>query len=197
MAQHNLRTTGAMVSAGVTAAEISPEFRAEYESGMALYAPLIPNANLKMPAMSLFSIAITSTYEIEYDAEYVRFREFARAPSRFSSLYAFGSQEDCEAASRLYQWPLEAVRSFELVPHSLNRVRRVNMEIVSLMRTAYRLASWSREQRDATWRHYWSGGGEYSIEVPVLQHGAVVRRQLSSGVIWEYLIEGRLDLVAS
>jgi hypothetical protein len=69
------------------------------------------------------------------------------------------------------------------------------MEIVSLMRSAYPRASWNREDRDSIWRHYWSGGGALKIEIPIIRNGVLTRQWFESGEIWEYLIEGRLELV--
>lgn len=76
------------------------------------------------------------------------------APSRMSAIYAFGDEATCiEVASR-YGWSLETVRRFEVAAGTAYRGARVNMEVISLLRTVYPLAMWSPEHLDAIWRHY-------------------------------------------
>ena len=192
---HNLRFTKAIISSGFVAASEDPTFRAAYLNGTANYAPFVPNNARSSNFVSLFSTNVASSYEVEYDAEYLRSREFPLLPSRFSAVYAFGNYEDCHKVSKRYNWDLKEVRRFRLMPHPLNRVHRANMEIVSLMRTVYPSASWSREQRDDIWRHYWSGGGTLTVETPGIRDDALVQRSIPSGDIWEYLIEGKLELL--
>jgi hypothetical protein len=145
--------------------------------------------------VSLFTVHATSQYEVEYDAEYLRYHEFPTLPSRLSAVYAFGREEDCRKAHELYHWDLSTLRRFRLIRDPLARVHRANMAIVSLMRSVYPRASWSREDRDNIWRHYWFGGGSLKVEIPVIRKGAPGPQWFESGEIWEYLIEGRLELV--
>jgi hypothetical protein len=119
---------------------------------------------------------------------------FPTLPSRMSSVFAFGTEEDCQKAHELYGWNLNQLRHFRLVCDPLTRVHRANMQIISLMRFAYPRARWNREERDAIWRHYWSGGGSLKVEVPVIRDDVPGREWFESGEIWEHLIEGRLEL---
>jgi len=192
---HNLRFTKTICSSGATAAASDPTFREVYLNGTANYFPYVPNSARSIGFVSLFSISATANYEVEYDAEYVRFREFPQLPSRLSAVYAFGSEEDCQKAHELYGWKLSELRKFRLVRDELTRVHRANMQIVSLLRSAYPRASWSREERDRIWRQYWSGGGSLSIEIPVIENDAWGRKWFESGEIWEFLVEGCLKLV--
>jgi hypothetical protein len=192
---NNLRFTRSIISAGYVAAVEDPKFRDAYLNGTANYAPLVPNNARSSAFLSLFTVSVQSLYEVEYDAEYLRSREFPLLPSRFSAVYAFGSDEDCRKAHERYNWPLSELRRFRLVPHPFNRMHRANMEIVSLMRSVYPKASWDREQRDAIWRHYWSGGGSLAAEIPAIRDDTPDRQSIASGEIWEYLIEGRLELL--
>lgn len=188
---HNLKFTKSIFSAGFAAAGSDPEFLAKYLAGTAQYAPYSPNPNISTSFRSQFSSSISSNYELEYQCEHIRVREFARAPSRLSCIYAFKDYSECELAHQKYRWPLNTVRRFKLIPTPLNRVWRANMEIVSLMRGVYTRAAWDREHIDRIWRAYWSGSGSISLEVPGFRGE---RRTHSSGEIWEYLIEGRLNL---
>lgn len=194
MCWNNLRVSGAITSSGIVATT-EPEFRDAYVRGTANYAPFVPNDRLSSGFVSLFTMHVTSQYGVEYDAEYLRHREFPTLPSRLSAVYAFGHEDDCQKAHELYQWDLSTLRRFRLVQHPLTRVHRANMEIVSLMRSVYPKASWSRDERDSIWRHYWTGGGAMDVEIPVVKEGAFTRQRITSGEIWEYLIEGQLQLV--
>jgi hypothetical protein len=192
---NNLRSTRSIPSAGFVAAVEDPKFRDAYLNGTANYAPFVPNNARSSAFLSLFTVNPQSSYEVEYDAEHLRFHEFPLLPSCFSAVYAFGSDEDCQRAHERYGWPLSELRRFRLVPHLLNRLPRANMEIVSLMRSVYPKASWTREQRDALWRHYWSGGGSLAVEIPAVRDNTPGWQSAQSGEIWEYLIEGKLELL--
>jgi hypothetical protein len=192
---HNLHFTKSITSSGFAAAVTDPAFRDAYIRGTANYEPFVPNTARSSGFVSLFTIHAASQYEVEYDAEYLRHHEFPTLPSRLSAVYAFGREDDCRRAHELYRWDLSTLRRFRLVRDPLTRVHRANMEIVSLMRSTYPRASWSREDRDNIWRHYWSSRGALQVEIPVIRNGAPTRQWFESGEIWEYLIEGRLELV--
>jgi len=193
----NIRVTKSIVSAGFSSANAEPSFRDDYLSGSADYFPFIPNQNLKPQFTSSFNLAATSLYTVEYNAERTRRELFPLAPSRLSAVFAFATEDDCSRASSLYGWNLSSVRRFRLIPHPLNRVARVNMEIVSLMRFIQPRASFDEAQIRAVWSHYWNGRGAFDVELPVIKNGSLVRQTISAGEIWEYLIEGRLDLEGS
>lgn len=157
--------------------------------------PFVPNGAKWNVFTSMFSSNVTADYCVEYDAERMRLMHYPIAPSRFSCIYAFGNEDDCQTAHRFYNWPLEQVRRFQLLDSLLNRVWRTNMEVVSLMRAGYRSGYWSEEEMTRIWRHYWSGRGTFTIEVPAVIGNKPSRHAISSGEVWECLIEGRRELV--
>ena len=63
-----------------------------------------------------------------------------------------------------------------------------------MMRFVQPRASCDETQTNAVWSHYWSGRGSMDVEVPVIKNGSFARQTFSAGEIWEYLIEGRLEL---
>ena len=143
------------------------------------------------PWLSPFVVRLIAEQWVEYEAERLRKTLCPRAPSRLSAIYAFGDSESCREAARKYGWDLRSVRRFKPAPDLPLRAVRVNMEVVSLMRRIYRLASWQVEDADHIWTHYWQGGENLQLETPDLQ-GFVGRRVWDSDVIWEWLVEGRL-----
>jgi len=195
MCWHNLHVTKCIISSSIAAVSSDSAFAEAYAKGTAVYAPYVPNGSRSSGFISRFSINATGSYTIEYDAENTRFNEFPLKPSRFSSVFAFATEEDCQKANRLYGWDLAQVKKFRLADLPGTRVHRANMEIISLMRAVQPRASWGEEDRRSVWRHYWSGGGSIKVEVPVMKDGSPNRQWFDSGEIWEYLIEGRLDLV--
>jgi hypothetical protein len=185
--------TGTMVAYGP--AENAPRgteaLREAYESGTLGYLMFDINPNY-FGFPTPFCASVSNDYRVEYDAEQTRLRSNPILPSRLSAIYAFGDYESCKQVSAKYpRWELAEVERFRLLPHPSNRVARVNMEIVSLARVAYRSASWTAEQIYGFWRRYWSGGGSISIELPM----GGTRERLDSGEIWEYLIEGALERI--
>ncbi|OGO18510.1 MAG: hypothetical protein A2Z14_19930 [Chloroflexi bacterium RBG_16_48_8] len=191
---HNLSKTNCMISSGLIIASVDPAFLQHYLSGSADYLPFLPNAQRSLSSISLFCHEITYLYDLEYDAELARCHAFRLAPSRLSSLFAFGSMQDCQRAHQVYGWHLSTVRRFTLKADPLTRVARVNMEVVSLMRGLYHRTNLDSKDKHRIWTHYWGGGGDIQVEAPVFQNGVLERNLISSGVLWEYLVEGRLNL---
>jgi hypothetical protein len=60
------------------------------------------------------------------------------------------------------------------------------------MRRASRQGAILEDESNLVWRHYWSGGGNFEMSLPT--GIGYTRERVSNGEIWEYLIEGRLDL---
>ena len=152
--------------------------------------PYIRNPRAQPRFISPFVVRTLSLWGVELDAERVRRQIASDAPSRLSSVFAFGSLEDCESASRMYGWNLEEVRPFRLAEDADRRVSRVNMQIVSLARLAYAKGSLDVDMRDAIWSAYWAGDDGLALELPAPPPD--IRREYSSGCLWEYLIYGRL-----
>lgn len=197
MCWHNLRVSHSIISSGICALSSDSNFAEAYFNGTANYAPYVPNESRTSGFISRFSVNSTSHYTVEYDAECTRSKEFPLLPSRFSGIFAFSSLEDCLKANQLYGWDMSLVRKFTLADVPGTRVHRANMEIVSLMRGIQPLVAWNIEERQAIWRHYWSGGGAIRAEIPLMIDGSPKRQSFVSGELWEYLIEGRLELADS
>lgn len=210
--QHNFTLTGKFVSAafgaahqdqvptgtvalwspGASAPSGEADLRAAYESGSLDYLQFDANPGF-FGWPSPFGASVSSDYRVEYDAEVCRRHYDPLLPSRLSAVYGFGDDESCEQVHEKYGWPLGEVQRFRLLEHPSNRVARVNMEIVSLARQAYRRGSWTAEQLDVIWRGYWFGGGSIRVELPI---DGVRFEPVESGEIWEYLIEGALERIS-
>ncbi len=195
MCWHNLTFTKSIVSSGFATALTSPDVEQAYLDGTLRNCPYIPNPDFRDRMVSSFSSSATSEYAVEYDAEWIRASEYPRLPSRLSGVYAFGEYSECEKVADRYNWPLANIQQFELRPHKLNRVHRANMEIVSLMRSCYPRASWTLQSKAAIWRSYWKGHGSLEVEVPTISDGKPIRQTYKAGTIWEYVIEGHLELI--
>ena len=195
MCWHNLRVTKSIISSGFVVASSDVAFHDAYVQGSAFYAPFVPNPSLPTGFVSSFTVNETANYRVEYDAECARARHFPLLPSRFSCVYAFKRADDCQSVATRYGWPLNTVQRFKLVSNPLNRVHKANMEVVSLMRGVYAKATWSDDERLKIWTHYWSSYGAFKVEIPIIENDAPIRRSYDSGEIWEYLVEGRLQLL--
>lgn len=185
----NLSITKTFASSAYTEAKMDASFKEKYLAGAVDYLPFIPNQGRDLRSFSPFCLNVMNDYRVEYDAELVRRRFFPLAPSRLSAVYAFADYETCQRVSEKYGWSLGSVHRFALIWNELVRVLRVNMEIVSLARKAYSISSLSDDTVKTIWKHYWSGSADIDMELPTADFK---REVFSSGVIWEYLIEGQL-----
>lgn len=186
---HNLKYGKSFSSAGFVEAHLNEESRKRYLDGTATYLTY-ERTKPSVQTVSPFMLTAMNEYRIEHDAEHVRLKYFPQSPSRMSAIYAFGDLDTCQEVSDKYGWNLESVKQFKLVPNELNRVTKVNMEVVSLARGTYKGASWNIDDIENIWKHYWVGNGDITLDIPEKES----RKTLSSGVIWEYLIEGQLEL---
>jgi len=190
MTKHNLEITKSIFSGAFGQIDMLEDFLSKYLAGTVDYLPWTPNENTDMNVISMFNNNITSEYRTEYNCELYRKYNNPRYPSRLSACYAFGDYETCIKVSKKYHWDLSTVRKFKLLPNPLNRVAKVNMEIVSLERTANRISMTSEDTQNSIWSSYWNGIENIKLELPTVEG----RKEFNSGVIWEYLIEGRLKL---
>ena len=172
------------------------EFLNKYLAGEVDYLPFKYNG-LQVKSPSSFIMSTIHNYNIEHNLEYYRAQHFKFHPSRLSGIYAFGDYESCKLANKLYNWDLSSVKKFKLVEDSqtksLIRIGKYNMEIVSLLR-GINMMIFPTADQEQIYRNYWSGGGNIVIEVPIGM--TPERRRISSGVLYEYLIEGILELIA-
>lgn len=140
VASHNYRITRTFTSRFYPLLQTG-EGRRALDNGEVDPFPFVPNHNM-YPDLSPFTVSAMNEYRIEYDAEQARRRSFPLKPSRLSAIFAFGDEQACVEASHRYRWPLESVRRFKLKePNQEARAAKVNMEIISLMRSAYPLAA--------------------------------------------------------
>jgi hypothetical protein len=189
LAQHNLKFTK-QFSSGTVFDWGTPEFVERYNNGTVDYLPFIINGNKTCHTLSAFENSITAEYRVEYNAEMQRHLHFNLCPSRLSAIYAFGSYAECEKVSKKYGWDLSSVKRFKVLDYPLTRIAKVNMEIVSLDRYAQIVAMCDGHMIEATWAAYGNGIGEIEMELPTVNG----RQVFKSGLIWEYLIEGVVQL---
>ena len=167
-------------------------FAAKYINGKVNYLPFSYNWDSDIDFISMFNHNITNEYQTEYNCELHRYYNFPKYPSRLSSCYAFGDYESCKLVSQKYGWKLDTIRKFKLIPHEKNRVAKVNMEIISLQRLANNISMQDITTLNQVWSWYWNGNGELELELP--GHSGL-RHIYKSGEIWEYLVEGILEIV--
>ncbi|MDI3324741.1 hypothetical protein QKW35_10170 [Pontibacterium granulatum] len=184
--EHNFKHTKTF-SSGAVASCMNEDFARKFVDGTARYLPYEP-CEFDNLAVSPYCLTAINDYRIEYDAEVYREKHHPLYPSRLSALYAFGSMEMCQLVSQRYGWQLDSVHKFRLKDWPLTRIAKVNMEHVSLARHAYKVSM--MQDIDRLWGGYWSGFDEIILELP--SHD-FTRKQYSSGVIWEYLIEGVVE----
>jgi hypothetical protein len=188
--KHNLEITKGFSSGAVGQIEITNSLQ-KYLDGNIDYLPFIPNPNCELISPSMFNINITSEYITEYNCELYRRYNHKIFPSRFSAIFAFGEYETCVKVSKKYGWDINTVRKFKLEPTPLNRVIKVNMEIISTMRHAECVSMIDQNNHNLNWKEYWTGGGEIQTGLPTVKGTTF----FNSDIIWEYLIEGRLTLI--
>lgn len=180
---------GSYPSASVSA-WADEKLRTKYQEGSINYLPFMP-CDRDPIAISPYCLTAINDYRIEYDAEYYRINNTPLYPSRLSAVYAFEDIATCEIVSTKYGWDLATVRKFTLLPCSLNRVAKVNMEHVSLARHAYRVSGMQERDINELWGAYWHGVGNIKMNLP---DGEDFTRNIrGSGVAWEYLIDGCLQ----
>jgi hypothetical protein len=187
--RHNYDLTGGFTSrcAGLLA---SPTDVQKLDAGQIDLLPFKQNPD-QYPFLSPFVVKLTTELWIEYEAERLRKAEHPESPSRLSAIYAFGDETTCVEVASRHGWDLASVRRFVLASGTPYRAARVNMEVVSLMRTVFRLGSWQVEDSNHIWSHYWQGKDNLQVSTPEIE-GFGGRRTWDSGVVWEWLIEGRL-----
>lgn len=191
---HNVSITKTLTSGSIGEIMASEELTQKYLGGAIDYIPFVPNQSIDIHAVSVYQFLSTSGYRIEYNCELYRknHKSTKLYPSRFSCIYAFGDYESCKMVSKKYNWPIESVKQYQLRRLPLTRVAKVNMEVISLLRGVDIISSLSQEEQEKIWKHYWSGEADLSLEIPSFNNNK--NQQKSSGVIWEYLIEGQLKL---
>ena len=123
--------------------------------------------------------------EFEIKLEKYRKKYFPQLPSRYSCIFAFESYEMCELVSQCYHWNLMEVNCFK--PNKIIAIKRVNMEIISALKDMYNL--FDEESLKSYFNMYFSGELIKDIVYPS------DNKKISFSPIYEYLIEGELELV--
>lgn len=191
--KHNIQVTHGITSGSIGEIAANEKLQDKYENGTIDYIPYVPNGSVDVHGMSIYSVNSGSSYRIEYNCElYRRQHEKTKLyPSRMSCIYAFSDYRSCVDAANKYHWDINSVKEFTLAILPYTRVAKVNMEVISLIRGSEPITTLNPEEQEKIWEHYWSGGGDISIT----RSFDGDERLSSSGVIWEYLIEGRLNLI--
>jgi len=190
--KQNIQATHGITSGSIGEIFASEKLQDKYENGTIDYTPYIPNGSVDIHGLSMHSVNSGSSYRIEYNCElYRRQHEKTKLyPSRMSCIYAFSDYKSCVDAANKYHWDINSVKEFMLVKLPYTRVAKVNMEVISLIRGSEPIATINPEEQEKIWGHYWSGGGNMSIA-----RSTEYEELSNSGVIWEYLVEGRLELI--
>ncbi|QQR83068.1 hypothetical protein IPJ72_04595 [Candidatus Peregrinibacteria bacterium] len=191
MATHNLKTGKCFISPNFANMSMDSDYSEKYAKGTLKYLPFSPCEN-DIKAFSPYLLTAINDYRIEYDAELTRFQNYPLYPSRLSAIYAFDNLETCKIVSKKYGWDLSTVKKFKLEENPLSRVIKVNMEIVSLCKLAYRTSSIDKKTIESIWHSYWKGDKDFQMELltPTLN-----RKIYKVDNIFEFLIEGKLNLV--
>ena len=162
-------------------------------SGDIDYLPFIPNPDVDIKHPSSFGLREVAEYMVDYEAEVYRrsHKPTHLYPSRLGCVYAFGSREDALMASKQYGYRMSDLKRFVINFASEPRVVKVNMQVVTQMWDIGPRQLFKEGDRDKIWAHYWSGGGALPIETVLSEEGPEI---LDHGVIWEYLIDGQVQL---
>ena len=186
---NNFNLTKKIFSGAIINSEVSNDYRIKYLKGEQQYLPFVLAEN-QPPSNTSFTLNIISEYSLEHNLELYRYANINQYPSRLSAIYAFGDYETCIKVSKLYKWDINTVKKFKLVSNieiqNLIRVTKHNMEIISYMR-GLDCRFFPREEQDKIYKHYWSGRGNLKLIKDCNEY--------DTGEIYEYLIEGILELV--
>ena len=192
----NFKLTKTLTSASVSNTFFDLSLMGKFMAGTVDYIPFIPNPDLDMKSPSSFSQREVNEYQVDYNAEIYRKSQekTKKYPSRFGCIFAFGSLEEAQKAADIHYWDMHDVRKFRLNTAAPTRVIKVNMQVITQMWKIGNGATFDQEMNNFIWRHYWSGGAELIQDIPDLKTG-IGRQTMNEGVIWEYLIDGQLELV--
>lgn len=199
LARYNFQLTKAITSGAFSNIGVNGDFLQKYLNGQVDYLRFVPSETTDIHSPSSFSMATTSNYTIEYNAELYRRQHLDTHlyPSRLSCVFAFGDLGTCRLVSELFpSWRLEDVRRFTLDVNqpldALTRVVKANMSIATAMLDYGNLAAFDQQEQEKIWNIYWRGQEELALQIPWEDEG--MNGRIAYSTIWEYLIEGRLVL---
>jgi hypothetical protein len=193
--KHNM-SFGRVTSAGFAYAGQNPQLYAEQRDE---WLPWIPN-----PAYQTFvgfhSSRVSSDMRVEYNAELTRLRYFRNLPSRLACLYAWGSLDDAIRAKTTIRGRFDG-RILRCRPVTTLRSARCNSALVNFAQRSERGGYLTDHSAvDQVWRAYWSGSGQsLTMERQNLldPSGPPETVEMSKEPLWEWLVDGALDIVES
>lgn len=200
-AHWNLKITKSIFSSGYPYIPDNKEYLLRYLNGTYPPYPINPDTQPDTDTPSpflnnLFRRAQQHEFDFENDLERVRKTLFPSLPSRLTAIFAFGSYEDCQNVGNRYKWDLSTIKEFTLQRNILNKVAIANMNLISLVRPLYKKRIPNQAISDAIWGDYWSGSDK--LQVDLLPFDAPIKEKIMEDLsepCWEYIIEGRLQLV--
>lgn len=193
--QYNLQIVKSLTSAGIASSSIDEENLNKYITGeltFSFYSERQDGICISPYVTTLYKKENNENVILwEERLEQARLERYKYRPSRFFAIMAFSDLETCHAVSEIYEWDIKELREFVLIPSSLNKVSRHDMEIISVMRY-YNCKETPREVLNAMCDNYWSGTPGLH---KVYEKYPPVDPPLIRKPIWEWLIEGRLKVV--
>lgn len=150
-----------------------------------------------LETLSEFGFSVTKKFFCEYDAEWCRKKNFSKLPSRLSCIFVFKDTESINNAIYRYGWNRNELKIFKLLPSPINRVAKLNMSIVSFLLSMYDKYPVSYSEVEGLWRAYWNGLDKVPNNYSMLYNldSNLIADVNSIPVIWEYLIEGCLEVI--
>jgi hypothetical protein len=185
---------GRITSAGLAYEEQNPQAYAALRDE---WLPWIPNPNYKT-VIGFHQLRVSSDMRAEYNAELARLRHSKHLPSRLACLYAWGSLEDAVRAKETMKGRFTG-KILRCRPAFILRSARCNSALVNFAQRGERRGFFTDEaSADQVWRTYWSGSGEsLTMERQNLldPSGPPETVNMSEEPLWEWLIDGALDIV--
>lgn len=161
------------------------------------WLPWLPNPAYETFA-SFHMMRVTSDMRAEYNAELARIRNFRNMPSRFACLFAWGSLSEALSARETIGGRFKGEIK-RCQPAAILRWSRCNSALVNFAQRAERRGFFTDpETVDLAWRTYWSGSGEkLALERQNIldPSGPPETVDMSDEPLWEWLVDGTLDVV--
>jgi hypothetical protein len=183
---------GRIASSGALFAEQEPE---TYLSERDEWLPWIPNPEYRT-FVGFHTLRVTSDIRVEYNAELARLRGHRGNPSRLACLFAWGSLDDATLAKSKMSGRFKG-NILRCRPVLVLRATRCNSALVSFAKRAESAGFMTDQDAiEAIWSRYWSGSGEaIAIERQNLLGGPPEKIEMSPEPLWEWLVDGALDII--
>jgi len=185
---------GRIVSAGAAFAEQYPQAYAEQRDE---WLPWIPNPEFQT-FVGFHSLRVSSEIRAEYNSELARLKYFRYLPSRLACLYAWGSFGDAVSARAIMGGRFKG-QILRCRPLNILRSARCNSALVNFAQRAERSGFFTEQAAiDQVWTTYWSGSGtQLTMERQNMLEplGSAEKVEMSEQPLWEWLIDGALEIV--